>query len=398
MKRSVRSQSPWPSVPLVSEVKFLSGGTPSMDEARYWGGGIPWVSSGEMTQRRISETSSTVTEDGARDGSKLVPARTVLAVVRGMSLAKEFRVAITKREVTFNQDLKALIPSSRLLPEFLFYYLLSQNGPIRDSASESAHGTKKLDTQVLEQWPLPLPPLPTQRKIAAVLGAYDDLIEANRRRIVLLEKMAEELYREWFVRLRFPGHAQTKITKGLPAGWSIQRLGEVLELRYGKALKEEDRIPGPFLVYGSSGVVGTHTESHVAGPGLIVGRKGNVGSVFLADSGFFVIDTAFYVCSSLPDSFLYFLLRSMNFINNDSAVPGLNRNQAYANQFFLPPDGVIADFAKIVDVQFAATRNLRAQNANLTRTRDLLLPRLISGKLAVDALDIAFPPSLTAGG
>ena len=69
---------------------------------------------------------------------------TVLVVVRGMSLAKEFRVAITARDATFNQDLKALIPSEKLVPEFLFYYLLSQNQPIRDSASESAHGTNKI--------------------------------------------------------------------------------------------------------------------------------------------------------------------------------------------------------------------------------------------------------------
>jgi type I restriction enzyme S subunit len=295
-------------------------------------------------------------------------------------------------------DLVLIRPGENLNPHFVAAVFNSTFGQTLVSGNTVGAAQQHFNVTVAKDLKLRIPPKDIQDKIAAVLGAYDDLIEANRRRIALLEKLAEELYREWFVRLRFPGHANTKITKGLPAGWIIKRLGEVLELRYGKALKEEDRVPGPFLVFGSSGVVGTHTESHVAGPGLIVGRKGNVGSVFLADSGFFVIDTAFYVVSSLPDSFLYFLLRSMNFINNDSAVPGLNRNQAYANQFFLPSDGVIADFAKIVDTQFAATRNLRAQNANLTRTRDLLLPRLISGKLAVEHLDIAFPPSLAAGG
>src|SRR5689334_3391357 len=125
--------STWPIVPLGSEVKFLSGGTPSMAEAKYWNGNIPWVSSGEMTQRKIRDTELRVTEDGANEGSKRIPARTILVVVRGMSLAKEFRVAITARDVTFNQDLKALLPSKKLHPEFLFYYLLSQNHPIRDS-------------------------------------------------------------------------------------------------------------------------------------------------------------------------------------------------------------------------------------------------------------------------
>src|SRR6266481_245013 len=76
----------WPIVPLVSQVKFLSGGTPTVSEAKYWNGDIPWVSSGEMTRRKIHDTELRVTDDGANEGSKRVPARTVLVVVRGMSL------------------------------------------------------------------------------------------------------------------------------------------------------------------------------------------------------------------------------------------------------------------------------------------------------------------------
>ena len=106
--------SAWPVVALGSKVRFLSGGTPRKDEAKYWNGDIPWVGSAEMAQRRISDTELRVTEEGAREGSKLVPANTVLVVVRGMSLAKEFRVAITERELTFNQDLKALEPGDDL--------------------------------------------------------------------------------------------------------------------------------------------------------------------------------------------------------------------------------------------------------------------------------------------
>ena len=97
----------WPLRPLGDCAKFLSGGTPSKARDEFWDGDIPWISSGEMTQTRIHDTPLRITADAAEDGSRLVPANTVLAVVRGMSLAKEFRVAITKREVAFNQDLKA---------------------------------------------------------------------------------------------------------------------------------------------------------------------------------------------------------------------------------------------------------------------------------------------------
>ena len=241
---------------------------------------------------------------------------------------------------------------------------------------------------------LQVPDLPTQKKIAAILTAYDDLIENNKRRITLLEKLAEEIYREWFVRFRFPGHEKVKVVKGLPEKWQIRKLGDVLELCYGKALKEELRIPGEYLVYGSSGVVGTHNEALVKSPGLIVGRKGNVGSVYFSDYGFYPIDTVYYVKSALPNSFLYFLLRSMNFINNDSAVPGLNRGQAYSIQFFLPPDPLTREFAMVVAQPLEMKRILTLQNDKLTATRDLLLPRLISGKLSVEDLDIQFPPGM----
>jgi type I restriction enzyme S subunit len=234
----------------------------------------------------------------------------------------------------------------------------------------------------------------TQKRIAAILSAYDELIANNQRRIELLEKMAEEIYREWFVRLRFPGHKKVKFVKGVPDGWEIKKLGAVLELCYGKALKDGDRVPGEFHVYGSSGVVGTHNEALVKTPSLVVGRKGNVGSVYWPDGGFFPIDTVYFVKSELPNSFLYFLLRSMNFINNDSAVPGLNRSQAYSNLFFFPPVQLIKKYAEIADSQFEMKRFLTSQNKNLIETRDKLLPRLISGKISVENLDIHFPPGM----
>ena len=206
--------------------------------------------------------------------------------------------------------------------------------------------------------------------------------------------MAEELYREWFVRMRFPGHQNTKFVKGVPEGWEITRLGEILELAYGKALKESDREPGEFHVYGSGGIVGSHSRALVENEGIIVGRKGNVGAVHFSDRGFFPIDTVFYVVSELPLTFLFFLLQMMNFINNDAAVPGLNRNQAYSNQLFYPGSNLIIKFAEMVDPIFDMKHQLQAQNENLIQTRDLLLPRLISGKLAVEDLDIEFPLSM----
>lgn len=254
--------------------------------------------------------------------------------------------------------------------------------------------TKFLTMGILNNLWISTPPLPIQRKIAAILSAYDDLIENNNRRIAILEKMAEELYREWFVRLRFPGHENTKILKGVPEGWEVKKLSEVIELAYGKALKEENRIEGKYPVFGSSGIIGFHNQAMVKGPGIIVGRKGNVGSIAMSDDDFFPIDTAYYVKSKLPLEYLFYFLRGMNFINNDAAVPGLNREQAYSNKFYHPPTLLIEEYRKIVRNFLIQKNSFKQQNNLLTTTRDRLLTRLMSGKIDVENLDIEFPASM----
>lgn len=293
-----------------------------------------------------------------------------------------------------NKQLKLRINKKICDEYFLFYYFASAHmvQHIRNIAIGAA--VPGINLGILKALKVILPPLSTQKKIAAILSAYDDLIENNKRRIALLEKMAEEIYREWFVRFRFPGHDNAKFIKGVPDGWKTKKLGDIIELCYGKALKANDRIPGEYHVFGSGGIVGTHHKSIVKEPGLIVGRKGNVGSIYLSDRGFFPIDTVYYVRSKLSIHYLFYLLQTMNFINNDAAVPGLNRKQAYSNFFFLPPINLIDKFVKIANNNFKMRQNLIRQNECLTKSRVMLLPRLISGKLSVENLDIQFPPSM----
>jgi type I restriction enzyme S subunit len=236
------------------------------------------------------------------------------------------------------------------------------------------------------------PPLPTQRKIAAVLSAYDDLIENNTRRIAILEEMAQLLYREWFVHFRFPGYEEVEMMDSglgpIPEGWEVKQLGDVIELAYGTGLRKSDRLPGPYPVYGSSGVVDYHKESLVEGPGIIVGWKGNVGSVFWSDDNFYPIDTVFYVKTDVHLHYVYYNLQHQNFISTDTAVPGLKRNQAYLLPFLLPDAEVMQQFQDLIAPMFKQIKNLQLKNANLRRTHDLLLPRLISGEVDVSELNL----------
>ena len=213
----------WQHLRLGDLITLRSGGTPKKSEDRYWGGEIPWLSSKDLTTSRIFDAPLRVTKDGVAQGTRLMPENTVMFVVRGMSLASEFRVSITKRPCAFNQDLKAAECSDKILPEFLFYSLYSKREQIRALAGEASHGTKKLETRVIQDFRIQVPEFSTQERVIDIASAYDDLIENNRRRIALLEEVARLLYREWFVHFRFPGYEQVNIVDGLPEGWRVLR-------------------------------------------------------------------------------------------------------------------------------------------------------------------------------
>lgn len=228
-----------------------------------------------------------------------------------------------------------------------------------------------------------VPSLFVQMSITDILSTYDDLIENNCRRMALLEDSARLLYREWFVRLRFPGYEHTPVVDGVPQGWERKTLGESITLNYGKALKAEIRVEGDYPVYGSSGIVGTHEKHLVQGPAIILGRKGNVGSVYWSSKSFYPIDTVYFVSPESSSLYLFYALKSMHFISTDVAVPGLNRNFAYSRPLLHPPVTLLRSFHETVEPIHAQLDKLNKTNQKLRAARDLLLPRLMSGELAV---------------
>jgi type I restriction enzyme S subunit len=277
-------------------------------------------------------------------------------------------------------------------PGFITYALLTPDAQSQMKLSAAGAAQAKLGIYKVNEIRITAPPLAIQQRIAGILSTYDDLIENSQRRIKILETMARGLYREWFVHFRFPGHENhLRVASALgeiPQGWVVKKLSEIAILNYGKALKKEDRCDGDFPVFGSSGVVGTHNLALVKGPGIVVGRKGNVGSVFWCDDDFFVIDTAYFVTSSLPLRYLFYVLPTLNFINSDAAVPGLSRNQAYSLDVLVPPQEVLVQFCELANTFEYQALTLNRQIQNLRRTRDLLLPRLLSGQISVDTKEV----------
>lgn len=271
----------------------------------------------------------------------------------------------------------------RVVPRFLHYYFLSPPWKAQIEANVITGAT--VDRIPLTRFPdfeVRLPRLDAQQDIADILSSYDDLIENNRRRIQLLEESAWLLYREWFVHLRYPGHEHVKVVDGVPEGWRRMPLGEHVTLNYGKALKAEVRIEGPYPVYGSSGIVGSHEKPLVTGPAIILGRKGNVGSVHWSSCDCWPIDTVYFIDAETSNLYLYCALQHMQFINTDVAVPGLNRDMAYSRPLLMPKQKILDDFLESISPLHLQKEKLHEMNQKLAQARDLLLPRLMSGEMA----------------
>ncbi len=238
--------------------------------------------------------------------------------------------------------------------------------------------------------------------IAATLGVLDDKIELNRRMNETMEAMARALFRDWFVdfgptRAKMAGTApylspdlwslfpDRLDDAGKPEGWEVRRVDQLLELAYGKALKATDRKSGNVPVYGSGGITGSHSEALVPGPSVIVGRKGTVGSLYWEDMPFFPIDTVFYVRPLVPLTFCYYFLEQLGLreMNTDAAVPGLDRNNVYRLEVAWPGAPLVDIFDSVVASIRERVRHNIEESRTLAQTRDLLLPRLMSGELRV---------------
>jgi type I restriction enzyme S subunit len=224
-----------------------------------------------------------------------------------------------------------------------------------------------------------------------------------------LEAMARALFKSWFVNFDpvrakaagldpglpqpladlFPDSFEGSELGKIPKGWEVKRLGDLLELAYGKALKAEDRHGGDVPVFGSNGQVGWHDERLAAGPGIVVGRKGNPGVATWAPTDFFVIDTAFYVvpkavCRSVHFLFNVLQTHDLASLGADSAVPGLNRNLAYMSTQVLPPQRLLYKFDSYTSLLATRIHDCSEESRTLAALRDTLLPKLISGELRVD--------------
>lgn len=274
----------------------------------------------------------------------------------------------------------------------------------------------KLSQGNLNKIKISLPSLPLQRRIASILSAYDNLIEANSRRIKILEQMAENLYKEWFVRFRFPNYQNTPIENGIPKGWKVERLKD-----FGITLTSGSRPKGGIDANLEEGVPSLGAESikglaefdyssvklvpqefycqmkrgKNTGNDILLYKDGAyIGKTTLFRDGFpfktYSINEHVFIISPIDQeykNYLYFTLHQEAFfylmqnLNRNAAQPGLSNNDINNIKVMIPNKELIAQYNLHVEPILKEIFKLAHQSANLTRQRDLLLPRLMSGQL-----------------
>lgn len=418
--------SEWTDTTLGEMADFLSGGTPSKSRPEYWTGPVPWVSAKDMKRFRLEDTEDHVCEDAVSNGTRLVPAGTVFLLTRGMTLLNDVPICVAQRQMTFNQDIKALRPRPHVAAEYLPYVLLGNKERLLSQVDLAGHGTGRFNTDELKALDVGLPPLPEQRAIAHILCTLDDKLELNRRMSETLEAMARALFKSWFVDFDpvrakaegrdtglpeaiaelFPDRLVESEVGEIPEGWGGGTLADVTalnpevwsketrpsELRYVDLSSTKWGRIEDVTVFAAAEA--PSRAQRVLRPGdTIVGtvRPGNGSYALVSESGL-TGSTGFAVLRPRTTEYEQFVFLAATTAENIDALAHLADGGAYPA---VRPDVVAATpvvrFSTDVLKQFAsATAPLlermaqcERESRTLVALRDALLPRLISGELRV---------------
>lgn len=262
----------------------------------------------------------------------------------------------------------------------------------------SAGAAQPLITQsILKRIRCDIPSLPTQKRIADILSTYDDMIENNNRRIVLLEKAAQELYKEWFVRFRFPGHETVKFENGIPENWRISTVKETFDIfdtkRIPLSSMDRDKMRKVYPYYGAAELMDYVDDYIFDGIYLLLGEDGSVitpaGKPVLQYvwGKMWVNNHAHVLQGKSPYSteYLHLMFGQMDItgIVTGAAQPKISQGRLFKKKTILPTNDLVLKFDSLIQPMYKSIRQLREANRNLTKQRDLLLPRLMSGKLEV---------------
>jgi type I restriction enzyme S subunit len=327
-------------VALAELVDFKGGGTPSKSIESYWGGNIPWASVKDFKSSELSMTTDFITAEGLKNSaSNLILAGNLIVPTR-MALGK---VAINTIDIAINQDLRALIvKDEKLVDKRYLLRFLESKAKYLESEGKGAT-VKGITQEVLKELEIPLPPLPEQKRIAAILDKADGLRRKNQQAIQLADQ---------FLRAAFLDMFGDPVTN--PKGWDKTPLSELIKVSSGNGLiASQMDINGKFPVYGGNGINGHHSEYMFEEPQLVIGRVGiYCGVIHITEPKAWITDNALYVKEYKQEIDMHFLAESLKQANLNqyagrAAQPLVSGSRIYPLKVLVPPLDTQKEFSKL---------------------------------------------------
>jgi type I restriction enzyme S subunit len=403
----------WQIVTIADLGRVVTGKTPSTAKQNLWGRGYPFITPTDIGNERYCETSRQLSQEGHASQSKLLLPEKSICVTCIASVGK---MCVTHQPSFTNQQINSIIvDESRFDPFFVFYLL--QNEVDRLKAIAGGVATPIINKTAFSKLKCRVPALTVQKRISEILSAYDELIENSQRRIKILETMARNLYREWFVQYRFPGHEKYPLIPSslgeIPKGWEVATLAKLCsrmesggtpkrsnsnyweegdidwyktgELWDGFLFEAQEKITalghqqstarlfesGTILmaIYGSPtvgrmGILTSKASCNQAAIGLVA-HKERISQTFL-----------FFVLLGLREHF--------NGIAQGAAQQNISKEKVANALAVIPPREIVASFDALAEPLFKQVETISRQVQNLRKTRDLLLPRLLSGQIPLN--------------
>ena len=384
--------------------KIGSGATPTGGKEAYQGGGYKLIRSQNVVDLRFAYEG--LAEINEKQATKLnnvkVEEKDVLLNITGDSVARCCLAPIGILPARVNQHVAIIRPKAEILnPYYLLFWLIVNKQYLLALAAAGAT-RNGLTKAMISGLVIECPSLEKQNRIASILSTYDTLIENNAKRIRLLEKMAENLYKEWFVRFRFPGHENVEMENGLPKGWKMTNLFDVADVTYGFAFKSNKFCDNAELnpVVRIRDIQENHTNTYtdeqcedkylIGKNAILIGMDGifhmclwNGERAYMNQRVVMLNSKEKGVCNYL----LYLAIRPQikywEQVISGTTVAHLGDKHLRKVKVLLPEKAILEKANSIISRAMDEKNILQHQNSLLARQRDLLLPRLMSGKLEV---------------
>lgn len=382
----------WEEVEIRDFGRVVTGKTPPTKEKKYFNGNYCFISPKDLEHdsRYILDSKTKISKLAIdKFKNQVLPKNSIFFTALSFGFGK---IGIANELCLTNQQINSIIVDSNKYDFNFIYYLLRNYTPLIRSY-DAGIVTPIVPKSVFEKIKINVPKDKiTQSKIGNILSAYDDLIQNNLKRIELLEQAAQNIYKEWFVHLRFPGYEDAPINEdtGLPVGWEEKALGEFTEIKKGKNITKSTIIEGNVpVVAGGLKPAYYHNIPNTINPVITVSASGaNAGYVNIYLEDIWASDCS-YVDSKLSDSVLFIhnlLMHQQELIfgmQRGAAQPHVYPKDLKRAEFIIPDKSLIQNFEEQVSAQYDMKRVLLNQNQKLKVARDILLPRLMNRTIEV---------------